>query len=475
MAAGKPLARLRMELSADSAQLQKGLKDATAAMGRASESMTDASARIAASAEQAGKAMAGLGAKTESGIDRMAEKLRSFSQLAITSIKERIIGVFFEMGHSIVSSFSMIFDSTSETFQAMSEGSQRASLVVQQSFAGMRDGVLGFAHGFVHQLLDRVLPGVAQLANQIAGLAERLGNLPAVSSSASIALEAMAVAFKTLVTGGALVVAVVEAILHIVGTAAQALLAFATGQFKEAYEHIQSGAEAVAETVRTTAQTIIGIWDEATPDPASVDAAWTPVVSSMDAVSESARKMRDTILAAMDAVVNSPTETAEAKLEAVAAAYESGAIGARQFGRLTKRINDENVKNMHDLASATASALTSIFGKSKLAAIASAVINTAQAITRNIAQYPGPLGAAMAGIAAATGAAQIAAIKSTNMGGGGGSAPSVSTAAAAAPVASQMLMVQGLDPNAIMSGASVRDLAERLLAFQADGGQVVLQ
>jgi hypothetical protein len=35
--------------------------------------------------------------------------------------------------------------------------------------------------------------------------------------------------------------------------------------------------------------------------------------------------------------------------------------------------------------------------------------------------------------------------------------------------------VRGLDPNSLMTGASVRELAEKLLAYQRDGGQVVIQ
>jgi hypothetical protein len=130
---------------------------------------------------------------------------------------------------------------------------------------------------------------------------------------------------------------------------------------------------------------------------------------------------------------------------------------------------------MHDLASATA--LTTIFGKSKVAAIAAAVINTAQGITRNLAQYPQPIAGIMAAITAASGAAQIAAIKSTNMGGGGGSAPSASaggSAEAAATPPGGVLTVEGLSVDRLLSGASAKGLAEMLLQYQRDGGQVVL-
>lgn len=38
----------------------------------------------------------------------------------------------------------------------------------------------------------------------------------------------------------------------------------------------------------------------------------------------------------------------------------------------------------------------------------------------------------------------------------------------------QMLTVRGIDPGSMFSGETVRDLAEKLLAYQKDGGCVVL-
>lgn len=94
-----------------------------------------------------------------------------------------------------------------------------------------------------------------------------------------------------------------------------------------------------------------------------------------------------------------------------------------------------------------------------------------------------PLGAAMAAIAAAGTAAQIAAIIRTKPSGSGSTvtAPAASGAdAAAAPAAAApagggtTLTVQGLDPSALFSGEMIRGLAQRLLQFQRDGGTVVL-
>lgn len=123
--------------------------------------------------------------------------------------------------------------------------------------------------------------------------------------------------------------------------------------------------------------------------------------------------------------------------------------------------------------------LGKVFGESKEFAIAEAVINTAQAITKTLASLPFPVNIAAAAAVGAMGAVQIAKIASTNKGGGGGGASAAAPAAAAAAAApaqgpSQTLFVQGINPNDIYSGEAVRNLAEKLLAYQRDGGRVVL-
>jgi TP901 family phage tail tape measure protein len=66
-----------------------------------------------------------------------------------------------------------------------------------------------------------------------------------------------------------------------------------------------------------------------------------------------------------------------------------------------------------------------MFKINKVSAIANAVINTGQAITRTMADYPYPINIALAALTAAAGFAQIQSIKSTQFqGGGGGTTPS---------------------------------------------------
>jgi uncharacterized membrane protein YgcG len=181
--------------------------------------------------------------------------------------------------------------------------------------------------------------------------------------------------------------------------------------------------------------------------------------------------------------------TAAQKMEVLVASLKRGTIGFREFGDMSKQVSDENKNNMLDLASATASALTQIFGENKAAAIASAIINTAVGVTKAM-QLPPPFNFAQAALIAATGAAQIAAIRSTSKG-GGGAAPSVGSGSFgggssgggssgggssgdSAPGVQNTLHVSGIGATDLFTGEMVRGLSESILKYQRDGGKVVL-
>lgn len=167
-----------------------------------------------------------------------------------------------------------------------------------------------------------------------------------------------------------------------------------------------------------------------------------------------------------------------------------------------KKLNDEVTKNQmrnfqqqadawFDIAGSIASSLETLFGENKALAIAQAVINTAQAITRTLAEYGAtPIGWAAAAAAAAAGAAQIATIVRTSksskgsggsIGGGIGRFSQASRGGGnqsqqqpSQPGTSSTLYVNGLTAGTFLSGEVVRELAEKLIEFQRDGGKIVL-
>lgn len=123
-----------------------------------------------------------------------------------------------------------------------------------------------------------------------------------------------------------------------------------------------------------------------------------------------------------------------------------------------------------------------LFNINKAAAVANAVINTYEGISKSLSAYPMPLAAVMAGIHAAAGFAQVSSILATTRNTTGGSAKGISGAAGAADgaatqpaqgQASNTMFVRGLNPNSLFTGANVRTIAESLIEYQKNGGQVV--
>lgn len=163
------------------------------------------------------------------------------------------------------------------------------------------------------------------------------------------------------------------------------------------------------------------------------------------------------------------------------AMLDRGKIGVLEYADNLKTLNEAGAASMDALASTTSQALTTIFTESKSAAIAAALINTYQAITKTLATYAPPVSYVMAGLQAAMGFAQVQKIRSTSKsGGGGGSSGSSGAGAAAAATAAapaqqeSTLTVRGLSMNGLFTGEAVRDIASKLLDFQRDGGRVVL-
>ena len=158
-------------------------------------------------------------------------------------------------------------------------------------------------------------------------------------------------------------------------------------------------------------------------------------------------------------------------------AFRRGGISAEMYARAMQNASVTSAANMTALAQQVSSTLTTVFGKSKAAAIASGIINTAVGVTQALRTYPPPLSFAMASLQAAAGAAQIAAIRSTTES-GGSAAPAPSSAppvAAAAPVNNSTLYVEGINPGQMFTGAQMRELASSMIDFQKQGGKIVLR
>jgi len=154
--------------------------------------------------------------------------------------------------------------------------------------------------------------------------------------------------------------------------------------------------------------------------------------------------------------------------------------GAEARARFEEDATSRQVKTVIDgLVSMTAGVAQhskKMFQINKLAAIGQAVMNTAQGVTKALAEYPPPLSFAMAAMQGAAGLAQIQAIRSTQFGGGGrgttpssaGSTPVVNdTPASSEP--KQVIQIRGMNPAQLFSGRQVVDL---LNAAMKDGAKL---
>lgn len=129
-------------------------------------------------------------------------------------------------------------------------------------------------------------------------------------------------------------------------------------------------------------------------------------------------------------------------------------------------------------AAGIATDLGKVFEGNKAVAIATALINTYQAVTNAWANVPYPLNIAAAAAALAAGMTQVANIRKTTKGSSSGSSDSGGSSSSGSPgptQSPQQLLVQGINPDQFYRGDAMRGLAEAMLDFQRNGGQVILQ
>jgi hypothetical protein len=148
---------------------------------------------------------------------------------------------------------------------------------------------------------------------------------------------------------------------------------------------------------------------------------------------EAFKSAMDKVRAELDEILAATSIGMAEKMAALDAALKRGTISYTQYGKMVRQVEKQNQEHVLDTASLAASTISSVFGKNKLAAIGSAIINTAVAITKAM-QLPPPFSWAQAALIAATGAAQIATIQSASESGGGSvKAPAGGAGQAAAP------------------------------------------
>jgi hypothetical protein len=172
------------------------------------------------------------------------------------------------------------------------------------------------------------------------------------------------------------------------------------------------------------------------------------------------------------------TEALISKEHELLQAWAKGAINAKTYGIAMSQAA-WSAQNAHaQAASKIVGNLQGVFGQAKGFAIAQAVINTYEAFTAALKGPPGPPWSyAIAASTLAAGFAQVQNIRSTNPGSAGSSSGGGATAGTAggAGSAPQVLSVQGINDSDRYSGGQMRDLANAIISYQKDGGQVLIK
>lgn len=271
------------------------------------------------------------------------------------------------------------------------------------------------------------------------------------------------------------------------------------------YEELQKRIATAADTMRASMAATVGDaqlqasaiwqgWITTTEEAAEkIPKATMPVLESQKALAEAQAELNKKIQEGIQLAkaLETPRETELRQLAALEAAYKAGKIGAEAMGRAQAAAAYTAQNAYASLASNVMSSLGKLFENNKAVAVATALVNTYEGVTKALSAYPPPLSFVAAAAALAAGMAQVLNIKSTSKssgGGGGGTTvgSSVSggqfeggggggavgnTSAAAMP---QLLTVRGLSAGQLFSGEQVRELAAQLVKFQKDGGEVVI-
>jgi hypothetical protein len=205
--------------------------------------------------------------------------------------------------------------------------------------------------------------------------------------------------------------------------------------------------------------------------------AQAPIIQSTKDIN-AAEQERQKLITQGIALVNemrTPNEVQFKQLAALSEAYKAGKINAEQLAVAQQAATYTAASAYAGLASSVAGSLAQLFNKSKAVAIASAIVNTFEAVTKALAAYPPPLNYIAAAGALAAGMAQVANIRKTTSSGGGGGGGSAAPAASTAPAAaapSTAVVIRGLSPGSMFSGESVREMVKAIEGHIADGGKV---
>jgi hypothetical protein len=406
------------------------------------------------------------------GLNRTAEQFGKFTVTAFGLGAVAIKG-FFELlsgARDLWNGFIEIVSSTAPIWQRISAGAQLLASDISAVFSAVSGAVraandfitemFSSAFAFVLSAAENVASGIAEAFNSVSGVVSGIGDIfssvfGAVSETVTAVFETIKDATVKLVQQLGLPKEAFSALNTLaesfgrltvsafsIATNAAKLFLEVMSKAREVWDGLfataqAAGAEAekAAGGVSTVAKNIPvgapgafqGAAKPGAAKPGAKPPGGTPLGEGPDlvakrkaeaeatkAASEAQRVYNQHVQAGISLVdqVATPLETYRQKLGDLQMALDAGKISSQEFFSAQVAGISQIAGEWLDVAATVTGALGSMFGDNKGWAIASAIINTAQAITRTFAQYGfTPIGIAAAAAQAAAGAAQIAVIK----------------------------------------------------------------
>lgn len=330
---------------------------------------------------------------------------------------------------------------------------------------------------FYQKVAIGVLPVLDKVVQKFVDAADKIHVLDA-------AVEVCVVAFKSLVSAGIIVQGVFTAIANAAQLTGSILKNIIEGEYTKAIELYKTGSEKANKDVAETIAEVNSVWSKwaTTMEETATthkDKVAAPIIASIQSIKAEQNEWNKSVAAGVALAEKSktPYEIQAQQLDQLGDAYAAGKISADLLATAQQRAAFVAQNAYAGMASNIAGSLEKVFASSKAVAIASALVNTYESVTKALATYPPPFSYVAAAASLAAGLAQVANIRSTSKtgsgggGGGGGAAP----AAAAGGAIPQLLTVEGLTRDQFLPSQNVKDLANKLLEYQRDGGQVIIK
>lgn len=347
---------------------------------------------------------------------RVADKFKGMEDGAgKTALAMKIFGE--EMGPRLVS----LLNAGSDGIRQMTDEAKALGITFDleagQAAERFNDNMdrIGKAVGsFGTQVTTRILPALETLSKRMLEFATN-------SEIGKAAADAVAFVFKGLATVVTETIGKLDQIAIVAKRTFQIIGAGARLNFTQAGNLFSQMGMELAASQKAAAETIKGIWGELAQAQLTQAAEFqelvaAPIVRSTQAMTAAQREYNTAVSegASIAASFRTPYEEMIVQQDKLAELFRAGAIDADTLGKANTKAAFSMANAYANAAGDIAGTLAGVFSESKGFAIAQALINTAQGVTRTLAQYGAtPWGGAAAGAALTAGMAQVAAIRKT--------------------------------------------------------------